>query len=356
MKVGLLLALGDSFESMSVSGQDIQFKKVYLKRYSQQFDKVLIFSYGTAVPGNLPNNVKVIQNRKKIHRYLYAFLIPFLYKKDISEVAVIRAYHQSGTIPAILIKLLYGKNFIFNHAFDYKKFALIEHKYLQYLLFHLVDPLAFLFARKIFVANLKYLSKSKKTIFLPNGVNTDLFQPKKNYILKKPAEIITIGRLVSQKNHLMLIKALAGLNVKLTIIGNGSLKSALDNEAAKYKVRLNIITRLSYDKLPKKLKSADIFVLPSTIEGHPKALLDAMSCGLPAVCTNVEGTREIIKHRKNGLLCELNSASIKKEISKLIKSTRLRQQLGLEGRKTVVNNYSLDKLLKAETKAVSQIA
>jgi len=355
MKVGLLLALGDSFESMAKTGQDVQFKKVYLKKYSEHFEKIMIFSYGTAVPADLPKNVEVLPNSRNVHRYIYAFLLPFIYKNKIREVSVLRAYHQSGTIPAILIQILYGKDFIFNHAFNYKKFALIEHKYLQYLLFHIVDPLAFIKARKIFIANNKYTNKSKKTIFLPNGVNTEIFQLKKNFTITKPAQIITVGRLEPQKNHLMLIRALVGLKIELTIIGNGKLKSRLEKEAQKNKVKLNIINSLNYDKLPRKLQTADIFVLSSTLEGHPKALLDAMACGLPVVGTNVEGTKEIIKHNKNGLLCDLNPASMKYEIIKLIKSAKLRKQLGLAARKTVEQKYSLAKLLITEVKAVAEI-
>lgn len=356
MKVGLLLALGDSFESMAKTGQDVQFKKVYLKKYSEHFEKVIIFSYGTAVPADLPKNVEVLPNSRSVHRYIFAFLVPFIYKNKIREVSVVRAYHQSGTIPAILIQILYGKNFIFNHAFNYKKFALIEHKYFQYLLFHIVDPLAFIKARKIFVANNKYTGKSKKTIFLPNGVDTDLFRLKKSFSIAKTAQIITVGRLEPQKNHLMLVRALAGLKAELTIIGNGKLKSRLEKVAQKYKVKLNIISSISYDKLPKKLQSADIFVLSSSLEGHPKALLDAMACGLPVVGTNVEGTKEIIKNDKNGLLCDLNPASMRDEVMKLIKSGKLRKRLGLAARKTVEQKYSLDKLLESEVKAVAEIA
>lgn len=350
-----MLALGDSFESMAKTGQDVQFKKVYLKGYSKHFDKVIVFSYGTLIPEGLPKNVEVLPNAKKVHRYLYAFLIPFIYKHKLREASVLRAYHQSGTIPAILTHILYRKNFIFNHAFNYKNFALIEHKYLQYLLFYIVDPMAFFFAKKIFVANLKYISKSKKTIFLPNGVDTDLFRLKNNFSIGKPARIITVGRLEPQKNHLMLVQALAGLEVELTIIGNGKLKSILEKEAKKHKVRLVIVHRLEYDKLPKKLQAADIFVLSSTLEGHPKALLDAMACGLAVVGTNVEGTKEIIKHNQNGLLCELNPTSMRHEVIKLIGSAKLRKKLGLAARRTVEQNYSLDKLLITETKVVVKI-
>ena len=53
-----------------------------------------------------------------------------------------------------------------------------------------------------------------------------------------------------------------------------------------------------------------VFILPSYYEGHPKVLLEAMSCGLPCIGTNVRGIREDVEHMKTGYLCETDHNSI----------------------------------------------
>ena len=96
------------------------------------------------------------------------------------------------------------------------------------------------------------------------------------------------------------------------------------------------------------MQKSDIFVLPSFYEGHPKALLEAMSSGLPCVGTNVRGIREEIKHGETGYLCGTESEEIAEGIADLLESEHLRTTLGAKARKHAVDNYSLDRVLTIE--------
>ena len=138
-------------------------------------------------------------------------------------------------------------------------------------------------------------------------------------------------------------------NESLTIYGDGNQKSKLLKFASRKKVDLEIIKPVPHDKLPSFLNSADIFVLPSFIEGHPKILLEAMSIGLPCIGSNVEGIREIISHNKNGIITQTDSKSIRHGLLKLLGNKSLQKRLGQNARKFVVNNFDSRLLLEKET-------
>ena len=77
------------------------------------------------------------------------------------------------------------------------------------------------------------------------------------------------------------------INVKF--VGSGSQKEELVKLAVKLGVNLKVTDQIPNEKLPETYRQADIFVLPSLAEGHPKALLEAMSCGLACMASNIPG-------------------------------------------------------------------
>lgn len=356
MTLAIFLALGDSFTDMKKTGQDTQFKNFYLLPYSAAFKKIYIFSYEKEKIQGLPKNVDLIDNSINLHRYIYALMMPFIHRKMIRSCDMVRAYHVTGAVPAIITKLIYNKPFIFNYAYNYKKFASIDRKFVQLFLLTLIEPLAFLFADKIFISSKLYLRKSKKLVYLPNGVNTKHFKPaassKHN---SRTTKILSVGRLTAQKNFQTLIKSLKGLNTTLTIIGTGPLKNSLKYEARKQNVNLTIIDHFPNKDMPKIYNSADIFILPSLIEGHPKALLEAMSCAMPVVCTDVAGSNEIVKDNFNGLVIKPSESNIRSALEKLISNPKLRSRLSKRARKDIISNFDLSNLIENEMSGVKSL-
>ncbi len=88
-------------------------------------------------------------------------------------------------------------------------------------------------------------------------------------------------------------------------------------------------------------RTSDIFILPSFAEGLPIALLEAMACELPVISTRVGGIPDLVD-RENGILIEPGDArGLTKALEILIKDKKLRETMGANNRKKIINNYSI---------------
>lgn len=93
------------------------------------------------------------------------------------------------------------------------------------------------------------------------------------------------------------------------------------------------------------LAAADIFFLPSRIEGFPNAIMEAMAAGLPIVASNVGGIPDLVRHGQDGFLHEpADVAGMAKSIQRLVDDAGLRAELGRNGSQRVGEEFSLHKL------------
>ena len=108
-------------------------------------------------------------------------------------------------------------------------------------------------------------------------------------------------------------------------------------------------------KIPKVMARYPIYILPSFYEGHPKTLLEAMSCQMAVIGTKVTGIKEVIDDGVNGLLCGTSSESIAVCIEQLLHDEALRNKLGTEARKKIRNYFSLEKIVSTEIQIYKEI-
>lgn len=102
------------------------------------------------------------------------------------------------------------------------------------------------------------------------------------------------------------------------------------------------------DDMPKVLSEFHIVCLPSFYgEGVPKVLIEAASSGRPIVTTNTPGCREIVKNGENGVLVPVrNSEKLADAIESLITNKKLRQEMGIKGRKLVESDFAIEMVIK----------
>src|SRR3989338_100625 len=354
MNLGLILAIGESFSSLKKQGQDTLVVGQNLKAYSRHFDKVIIFSYAKE-KYHLHKNNELIENKFNLHRYIYAPFLPVINFRKFKECDVLRGLQITGGIPCVLARIFFKKSFVVNYGYDYEQVAKLEGKKILAFFYKIIIFIVVKFADAVIITSPSLRSKiekysTRKIELIPNSVDTKLFSPV-NKKRKNVQRIMFVGRLEKQKNLFSLAAAVSALEYKLKLIfiGDGNQKSKLLKFASRKKVDLEIIKPVPHDKLPSFLNSADIFVLPSFIEGHPKVLLEAMSIGLPCIGSNVEGIREIISHNKNGIITQTDSKSIRNGLLKLLGNKSLQKRLGQNARKFVVNNFDSRLLLEKET-------
>lgn len=100
------------------------------------------------------------------------------------------------------------------------------------------------------------------------------------------------------------------------------------------------------EDVPRLFREAHIVVLPSYREGLPKALIEAAATGRPIVTTDVPGCREVVEDGYNGLLVKPKDvSSLTEAIDKLITDSALRKQMGINGRKKVEAEFSVQMVL-----------
>jgi glycosyltransferase involved in cell wall biosynthesis len=121
--------------------------------------------------------------------------------------------------------------------------------------------------------------------------------------------MLSVGELNKNKNHQLVINSIAKLNnpnIYYIICGEGELVSYLK----KLIIKLNLgkkVKLLGYRKDILEInKLADVFVFPSFREGLSLALMEAMACENPVICSNIRGNVDLIEEGKGGYLLKPN--------------------------------------------------
>ncbi len=198
-----------------------------------------------------------------------------------------------------------------------------------------------------------------KVRVIPNYVDTDVFQPVPG--VEKRYDLVFVGRGDRQKNLEGLFGALArlkgeGREVSTLMVGGCSGSQSLREMASNLGLKVDWLPNQPGAELPRIIASARVFVMPSFYEGHPKALLEAMSCGAACLGTDVPGIREDICHQENGWLCGTEPESLAAAVRGLLDDSLLREELGRRARRYIVEKYSLDRVSALELELLADLA
>ena len=157
---------------------------------------------------------------------------------------------------------------------------------------------------------------------------------------KRVNEIVTVGRIVDQKNHFLLIDSYMLFSKKhpdyiLKIYGNGINKEKLQKYIDENKMHSKILLMGNVSNVKKHIIDSSLFILSSNYEGLPNALMEAMALGLPCISTDCPcgGPRMIINNRNNGILVPLNNKeSMANAMCELIENKELANNISLNAK------------------------
>lgn len=204
----------------------------------------------------------------------------------------------------------------------------------------------------------KFISPENIT-FSYNGEDIKQFTQKKiNEIKEKyniPKNKLIIGmtcQLSRTKNVEGVIRVFKKLTKKyedilLVIAGDGKEKENLLNLANSLVLQDKIVF-LGFVKNPQELAATyDIGILFSNLEGFSNSVVEYMALGVPVICTNVGGQKEIVKNNYNGFLIPAGDETmLEDKLSLLISDENLRKKFSLNGIKDVQKNFSEKQMIE----------
>jgi colanic acid/amylovoran biosynthesis glycosyltransferase len=187
----------------------------------------------------------------------------------------------------------------------------------------------------------------KKLHIVRCGVDPDLYALRKEPGNSVP-NMLCVGRLVPAKGQHILLEACTllkkeGVRFQLTFVGDGPDRDSLEQFIAMAGLNgmVTFTGALGQDKVRDYYDKADLFVLASFAEGVPVVLMEAMAKEIPVISTRITGIPELIEHGRDGLLATPGDAvDLARQIRKLLDDSRLRRELGVAGRKKVVDLYN----------------
>ena len=196
---------------------------------------------------------------------------------------------------------------------------------------------------KNFIVNLGFKNKIEiinNGVFIPEE-NTNIFT-------NDQINITIVSRLVSHKNIKKIIRAISDLNnplIYLNIIGDGPELNQLQKISLESNNKDNIIFhgKLNRDDINHIFLKSDIYIQASNYEGLPHSLLEAMSYGIPVLCTPVGECKEILGNEDRGYLLDLPVSinNIKSKITEIIGEKNIANKKGERGKDFINEKYNL---------------
>ena len=196
---------------------------------------------------------------------------------------------------------------------------------------------------KNFILNLGFKNKIEiinNGVFIPEE-NTNIFT-------NDQINITIVSRLVSHKNIKKIIRAISDLNdplIYLNIIGDGPELNQLQKISLESNNKDNIIFhgKLNRDDINHIFLKSDIYIQASNYEGLPHSLLEAMSYGIPVLCTPVGECKEILGNEDRGYILDLPVSinNIKSKITEIIGEKNIANKKGERGKDFINEKYNL---------------
>lgn len=196
-------------------------------------------------------------------------------------------------------------------------------------------------------ANHAKVLTGRKCRVIPNGVDLVRFHPASTPP-PMPFHVVFVGRMMPNKGPQYLLEAMAQVpNARCMFAGDGPMLGALKRRTAQLGLDQRVTFLGACDFIPELLQSAHILVRPSSTEGMPLVVLEAMATGIPVLATDVGGTRELIAgDHAAGWFVKRDANDIAFFLKSLVNNPLMAQRVGEAGRRFVEKYHSWDSIIR----------
>lgn len=347
-----------NFEKYNLLDRLVDINEVLPKNKLLRVIKALLILFNSIITKDFNVLVKTLNYKKygkKSYNLWFFYFSNYCLKNKINiihshfgPIGLLGAKFKSIGLPIKLITTFHGYDIRlgYNKGFDYYNFLKNNGDY--------------------FISISKYNKKSllefgfdkNKIIDLPNGIDTFFYKKKMSKKRNKTIVLLTVARLVDEKNIELSLRAFSIIvknNLKsdiiYQIIGDGPLENKLKKLAKNLGIeeKVQFLGKQNSFVIRDKMIESDLFILPSRAEAFPTVILEAQSCELPVIATDVGSIKDMIVN--SGIVIESeNLNELVKALNVMLANCKIMNKFGINGRKNVVENYDIsnmtDKLIK----------
>jgi glycosyltransferase involved in cell wall biosynthesis len=144
--------------------------------------------------------------------------------------------------------------------------------------------------------------------------------------------VLYVGSLIPRKSISTLLEALhllrrRGVETAAAIVGDGPDRRTLEELAKHHRLEVRFIGEVPHREVGAWMERADVLVLPSTAEGRPVVVLEAMAASLPVVVSDIDGSRELIDDGRTGYLFPPGDADKLADFLEILSDVEVRKHL-----------------------------
>ncbi|MDL5376350.1 glycosyltransferase family 4 protein [Exiguobacterium mexicanum] len=311
-------------------------------------------------------SVDIVKHHFDIERSPFSIknLIAYKQLKKIMETENIDTVHchspMGGLLARIAAKSLKIKKIIYTaHGFHFYKGASL----FNWIAYYPIEKIMSNFTDILITINLEDYNRaksfhSKKVVYVP-GIGVDSVSIRKKKInresIRKKLNIsedttvlLSVGELIKRKNYETALKAIEKVNsgekILYIICGTGKLEKDLKELTFKLGIQEKVMFLGFRNDIAEICAASDIFLFPSFQEGLPVSVMEAMSIGLPIICSEIRGNIDLIQNNEGGLLFNPNdSKELTEKIQQILVDKNHMLKMGENNLKNIAK-YDINKI------------
>lgn len=159
--------------------------------------------------------------------------------------------------------------------------------------------------------------------------------------------LLSVGELIPRKNHQLVLHALGLLqkqgklgNIQYVICGRGVKLDELKALAQELQIADHVHFLGYRNDISAICQASDLFVFMSKQEGLPVAMMEAMACGLPVICSDIRGDTDLVENGVSGIISESTPEKLAENILQLVSNPSKLQELSVQAAK-IIQNFDL---------------